>query len=929
MTLWKVVSICLALVLVSNLKGQVVTSDPPFINADAPVTITFDASEGNAGLEDCNCDVYMHTGVITNLSTGLSDWKYVQGVWGQAIPALRMSKTGTNTYTFTMTPRTFYGVPANEEIEFLSFVFRNASGSLAGRANDGGDIYLEVLPPDGPLQLLVQRPAETTVIESGINTLDIKAFSSQEATFLITDNGQTVFTTSSAVSSLEYALPILRDGNVVHEVAITASTATESRTETIRYVVLPDTEIRNPAMDTRPGFTQMSSTSARLKLVAPGKTNIQVLSSNSGFEIGNNTQMIRSENGDFFWLDINLADNTRWFAYQYLIDGTIKVADPMSELVLDPWNDNAINNNYFPNYPSGAEGIVTIQEINKAPYNWNDQEYEAPTSPSLAIYELLMRDFLASNQYTDLIDTLDYIKRLGFNAIQLMPVQEFEGNDSWGYNPSFHKALDKYYGDPDDFKRLVDIAHQKGMAVILDVVYNHAFSQSPLCQMYWDQGAFRPSPDNPWLNVEARHAFNVGYDFNHESPYTRDWVKDICRYWIETYHIDGFRFDLSKGFTQRNTGSDVGAWSSYDASRIAILKDYADDIRTYAPEAFLILEHFGDNTEERELSDYGFMLWGNINHNYSQAAMGFDEGSGLAGGLHTVRGWSEPNLVAYMESHDEERLAFRTLNFGNSTADYDTRDFATAMDRLELVNTFFWTQPGPKMIWQFGEMGYDFSINRCTNGTINDNCRLSRKPIRWDYLQNPDRRDLVNHIISLNQLRQTLELWEVDNVKQLLTGDIKKMELRQGEDYVFVVGNFDVIERQTNLEFSVKGDWYEYFTASIVNNEAQNVTVTLAPGEYRIYTSRKLTSTDNVVVKDKPELIIYPNPVGDQLHLEAQSGNLPDWLTILDLRGSILMQLSLNQRSRDRINVSDLLPGTYIARCIYNDKAINLPFVKQ
>ncbi|MCB0681020.1 MAG: hypothetical protein KDC32_08815, partial [Saprospiraceae bacterium] len=177
------------------------------------------------------------------------------------------------------------------------------------------------------------------------------------------------------------------------------------------------------------------------------------------------------------------------------------------------------------------------------------------------------------HDYTTLIDTLDYLQNLGINAIELMPVQEFEGNISWGYNPSFHMALDKYYGPVNEFKRFIDSCHARGMAVILDVVYNHAFGQCPLVQLYFDG---KPTPESPYFNVDATHPFNVGYDFNHESEATRRYIDQVMTYWLEEFRVDGFRFDLSKGFTQVNNPDDVGAWGQYDASRIAILKHYAD-----------------------------------------------------------------------------------------------------------------------------------------------------------------------------------------------------------------------------------------------------------------------------------------------------------------------------------------------------------------
>ena len=338
------------------------------------------------------------------------------------------------------------------------------------------------------------------------------------------------------------------------------------------------------------------------------------------WEIFNNYQantdyfMNRTPDNNAFWIDINGLTPGQEYTFQYLIDGTITTADPFSELVLDPGNDQYIPAVTYPNlppYPTGkTTGIVTVIQPGAPAYQWQNTNFTRPAKENLVVYELLVRDFVARHDYQTIIDSLDYLERLGVNAIEIMPVNEFEGNESWGYNPSFHMALDKYYGTRDDFKEFVDECHGRGIAVILDVVYNHAFSQSPLCQMWWDATNFKPSPSNPYLNPDARHPFNVGYDFDHEAFATQEWFKRVNRYWMEEFNVDGFRFDLSKGFTQTNSGSDVGFWNQYDASRIALWKSYADYLRSIDPNVYLILEHFANNDEETELANYDFMIWG-------------------------------------------------------------------------------------------------------------------------------------------------------------------------------------------------------------------------------------------------------------------------------------------------------------------------------
>lgn len=883
MRLQPFVLVLLISLVAGPLSGQVVVSDPPFIIATEPVTITFDATQGDRGLEDCNCAVYLHTGTITSSSSSPTDWQNVRGNWGTVQPELQMTSVGDNLYTFTMTPSEFYDIPSGDELLQLTFVFRNGDGSASGRAEGGNDVFLDVVDPSDGLQLLLQRPVGTVVVEEAQSTIDVVAFSNIVGDWTIEDNGTVVHTVNGA-STVDYALAILRDDETLHEVTVTVNTAQGARTNAFRYVVLGEPPVGDPAVDTDAGLTVMPDGQLRLKLIAPGKTDVQVLTSDNDFEIGADLQMTRSVNGDFFWIDVPQPSDSDWLLYQYLIDGSVTVADPMATLVLDPAQDQWIQSSYFPNYPAGAQGIVTAERHTGHRYDWQVDGFTPPADEDLIIYELLVRDFLGSHNYSDLRDTLPYLKRLGVNAIQLMPVQEFEGNESWGYNPSYHKALDKYYGTPVEFKQLVDACHAAGIAVILDVVYNHAFSQSPLCRMWWDDNNFRPTSDNPYLNVEATHPFNVGYDFNHESSYTRQWVKDVVEYWTTEYRVDGYRFDLSKGFTQRNTPNDIGAWGSYDASRIAILNDYRDDIRSYDEDAILILEHFADNSEERELSEGGFLFWGNMNYSYRQASMGFTTDSDLRGALASNRGWEDPHLISYMESHDEERTMYENLEFGNSTNSYDTREFETAIDRQKLISVFHYLLPGPKMLWQFGELGYDYSINYCPDGTVRNECRLANKPIRWDYYQDPVRRALYDHITSLVELRNTVEIGTVDNIKQLLSGAVKKLELRKGDTYLFMVGNFDVVEQTTGLEFSTQGIWTDYFTGEERDNTMGGQSITLQPGEYRVYTNEGLrVSVEAVDDLARRRAKVYPNPATDLLTVDVASRI--DYIWAIDAMG--------------------------------------------
>ena len=146
------------------------------------------------------------------------------------------------------------------------------------------------------------------------------------------------------------------------------------------------------------------------------------------------------------------------------------------------------------------------------------------------------------------------------NAIELMPVMEFEGNENWGYATSFHMSLDKFYGTSNDFKEFVDTCHQNGIAVILDLALNHVTGRSPMVRMWMedtdDDGWGESNSENPYLNSHATHTYSVFNDFNHSSSLTQDYTKRVIKHWIEEYKIDGFRWDLTKGFTQNCSSGD-------------------------------------------------------------------------------------------------------------------------------------------------------------------------------------------------------------------------------------------------------------------------------------------------------------------------------------------------------------------------------------
>lgn len=558
------------------------------------------------------------------------------------------------------------------------------------------------------------------------------------------------------------------------------------------------------------------------------------------------SQMYRDPVAGCWWITLTNLEPEREYAFQYYIgtaDGnTMRLADPYTEKILDPDNDKYIPASTYPEadrkYPEGGNGIVSTFRIQQEEFTWSVPDFKITDPNNLIIYELLLRDFTSTGDLNGAMQKLDYLKQLGVNAIELMPVQEFDGNDSWGYNPCFYFALDKAYGTRQQYKEFIDRCHSMGIAVLLDVVYNQATGNMPFAKLYWDGD--RPAANNPWFNQVAPHPYAVFNDFNHESALTRKFVKRNLQFLLNEYQIDGFRFDLTKGFT--NQSSTEATSGDYDASRVAILKDYHQAILSANPDAVMICEHLAGTQEESELSANGIKLWHNLNNAYCQSAMGWNENSGFEGLTTWNTTITEGGWVGYMESHDEERCAYKQTRWGNGILQ---TDLTTQMQQLEVNAAFFFTVPGPKMLWQFEEIGYDVSINANAQGEVveGEEHRTDRKPICWEYLNDPARQQLYTTYSRLISLRNSypalfeqnaFRQWKVsatdwENGRSLL------LESVDGKKLV-VAGNFTDYTTTVQNVFPQTGTWYNFCQ----EGQAETITETsleVPPHSFCLYTN--------------------------------------------------------------------------------------------
>ncbi|HKP33102.1 MAG TPA: alpha-amylase family glycosyl hydrolase, partial [Chitinophagaceae bacterium] len=459
------------------------------------------------------------------------------------------------------------------------------------------------------------------------------------------------------------------------------------------------------------------------------------------------------------------------------------------------------------------------------------------------------------------------------------------------------------YGPANSLKELIDSCHSNGISVVLDIVLNHSYGNSPMVKMYFDPANNRPAANNPWFNTVAPHsAIAFGYDFNHESDATKYFVNRVLEYWQKEFRIDGFRFDFTKGFTQKVTTTDA-AMSAYDASRVAILKRINDSLQSHSPGSYMIIEHLADVTEERDLVLAGMLPWGNLNYNFNEATMGWVGTSNFDWAIHEKRGFAEPLLISYMESHDEERLMYKNLKYGNATSNYNIKDTLVGLRRNEMAAAFYFAIPGPKMVWQFGEVGYD--ISRCylsTNGEGGDcDKKLDPKPIHWEYQNYVPRKRLFEVYSALMKLRKNYpNPFTSGSLSYNLSGAFKVLQVSHADMSITVIGNFDVNAATASVTLQNAGTWYNYLTGEPFTASGGSQSITLAPGEYKFLVNKNVVNavvTDIGDIRnnnDQFNLTVYPNPVGSSSNISFSLPSLSAVsFSISDLEGRKIAERSL------------------------------------
>jgi 1,4-alpha-glucan branching enzyme len=890
--------------------SQVVTYTPNYLTANDSITIIFNASQGNGALAGAD-SVWIHTGLITDRSTSTSDWHYKKRAYAFPDSAVLMTKIATNVFRIKFKVNSWYGFNTQEKVRALAMVFRNRAGTQVGKNADGTDIFIPLFNTGFSAKFV--NPITSYIISNQNQTIPITINANQNAFINVFTDGVLTGQVSAANT---FTVNVSSGSYGVHWVKFSAESGVNIVNDSIRIITQAPQLVQDPPSGTGNGINVLNDSTVILCLLAPFKDNVYVIGDFNDWQVDPSYYMKKSLNGERYWLQINGLTPNAEVRFQYLVDNKIRIADPHCEKILDPFLDIGINPVLYPNlipYPSGKTyEIVSVMQPGQPEYVWQVTNFQKPDNRDLNIYELLIRDFVTRHTFKTVKDSINYLKKLGVTAVQLMPVTEFDGNESWGYGPNFFFAVDKTYGPKKDLKELIDALHANGIAVILDIVLNHAFGLAPHARLWWDEFDNKPSNQNPYLNKNATHAFNVGYDFNHDSQYTREFCDTVLAHWVKEYKFDGFRFDLSKGFTQNNTvnsSNPVGDWSIYDASRVFNIKRMATKLWQNYPGTYVILEHFAEKSEEQDLAGHGCMLWGKAHAEYGQATMAWPTGWDFSNAIDyrsSQHGFPFHNLVGFMESHDEERLMFSNKNYGNGTGNYSTKAYNTRLERFAQSAAFFFPVPGPKMTWMFGELGYDYSINWPSNTAES---RTAPKPVRWDYMNSPGRMRLYKTYAALGKLRTINNSFKTSNFNISAFGTQKQLYVNDPIMNTIVFGNFDVITQDVFSGFQHTGIWYEYFTGIPLNVTDVNMTLNLGPGKFKLYTDVQLplpdmSATDSItaikeVVMGKMNVMVAPNPFNTEVQMRYfVEENSQVHIAIYDMLGREIKTLVNEQQAK-------------------------------
>ena len=573
--------------------------------------------------------------------------------------------------------------------------------------------------------------------------------------------------------------------------------------------------------------------SIRFALFAPGKRSVELIGDVTEWQAET-----MQNSGDTFVIT-KPKPATEYTAYQYIVDGEKCIADPYSNIILDPDNDWLLpssnwSRGQIPPYPTGhTNGHVTLKELWAKPYRWRSEGYERPEATSMTIYELNIRDFRNSGSETDktfadVTRSMGYFRSLGVNAVMLMGIAEFRDNDTWGEDSTYPFAIDKVYGNGTDLRVLIDSLHANGIAVILSMSLDRMGNESPLVTMYSDANG-RPLKTNPWFNRDEN--FGQGFsktdkrwssDLNHESRCTKTLTDSIVRYWSTEFRIDGICIENGRGMsnTQHRTTTSDALGEEYDENRIANIKRIAATIEETNSEMIVLCDDGADEREESELAKAGIMMITNMFNEMSDNIRG--NANDLTALDYKARGWWEPRVVGCIERQGMKRIGETALKEGITARDKYRREAGAAAILLSV--------PGAKLIRQYQEWAYDWEVP--ADSAQRAGGIMPHTPYADSLTSMPDRRMVFEVYQKMCHLRQARPIFSTKDYEISLKDGLKNIILRRDEETIITLANFDNESHSYHLEHTPSGEWRDVLSNKRYLTTSSGKDIILEPGDY-------------------------------------------------------------------------------------------------
>lgn len=501
----------------------------------------------------------------------------------------------------------------------------------------------------------------------------------------------------------------------------------------------------------------------RFGLWAPWKKQVHLVGDFNGWDA--EADPLKIDESGLWWSEKQLDAGS--YAYQFVLDGETYIADPHARKLR--WAD-------------GNPEPHAIVDVGGKPYTWGDNGFGIKPLSQLVIYEVHVGDFSPEGTFAGLTARLDYIRDLGIDAIELMPVQEFPGDRSWGYNPAYFFAVESAYGSASDLKQFVDEAHKRGIGVFLDMVFAHTTSDGPISRLY-------PFDENPYLG-DAKNPWGFP-SLDHWNDATKRLIKEIQEYWLAEFHIDGFRYDYVEGIRYDGvSGMSFISWAARQAKPHAYL--IAEDI--VANPAAVVHDTEVDGSWHWQFNkmiraqliegDYQGQHYGDIDG--VERVLTFN-GDGY-------RDNAQP--INFLESHDEERIIHDVLTLGHNINE------SGATRKSELAAIALFTAQGVPMLYH----GQEFGAKAAKTVDVNK--------LPWEYLESDAGRALRGRYASLAYLRHTQGAMHTNNFAVLHKDAAKRTIVFQRWDdhgsIVVVALNFSPVPQTVTFSFPRAGTFHEW-----------------------------------------------------------------------------------------------------------------------